>query len=159
SFGGHSSRIRLEIPGEHYQVGQIDKEAGPISELLQMTPQQQATRVWKPDDETWARIKRDTVKSPATITFTGFSDDTLQQPVSAGSVNIFTAADPVGAPIYYRDVPLMLWPRSEKGAIQPLPPFAVPLIKWKLRSIAQAQSKVVMEKLVTCANCHSFSND
>src|SRR5271165_6173862 len=158
SFGGHAKRIRLDIPGEHYQVGEVDREAGPISELLQLSPQQQATRVWKPDDATWATIKKESVKSPATVTFTGYADDG-RQPVSGGNVTIATSADPVGAPIFYRDVPLMLWPKSEKGAIQPLPPFAIPLIKWKLRDIAEPQSKVMMEKLVTCANCHSFSMD
>jgi Flp pilus assembly protein TadD len=157
SFGGHSKTIK--VAGDRYQTGDIDKEAGPISELLQLTPKQQATRIWKPDAETWAQIKKDSVKSPAAITFMGFADDSMQQPVSAGRVTISTSSDPVGAPIFYRDVPLMMWPRSEKGAIQPLPPFAVPLIKWKLRNIAAPQSKVVMEKLVTCANCHSFSSD
>jgi hypothetical protein len=79
--------------------------------------------------------------------------------VSEGSVTISTSADPVGAPIFYRDVPLMLWPKTEKGAIQPLPPFAIPLIKWKLRNIGETESRTVMEKLPTCANCHSFSAD
>ena len=159
SFGGHSKTIKQEVSGDHYQTGDIDKEAGPISELLQLTPQQQATRIWKPDAETWTQIKKDSVKSPATVTFMGFADDAMQQPVSAGRVTISTSSDPVGAPIFYRDVPLMMWPRSERGAIQPLPPFAVPLIKWKLRNIAEPQSKIVMERLVTCANCHSFSSD
>jgi len=159
TFAAHGNPIRMEIPGEHYMVGPIDQEAGPINELLQLTQQQQATRTWKPDPDTWERIKQNSVRASATVTITGFMDDAQQQPVSGGSVTFTTSADPVGAPIFYRDVPLMLWPKTEKGAIQPLPPFAVPLIKWKLRDISQPQSKVVMEKLVTCANCHSFAAD
>jgi len=159
SFGGHAKGIRVEVPGEPFRWGAIDPQTGPTGDLLQLTPEQQATRTWTPDTETWAKIKRASVNSPATITITGFAEDALQQPISGGSVSISTSSDPVGAPIFYRDVPLMLWPRSEKGVIQPLPPFAVPLIKWKLRDISEPQSKVVMEKLVTCANCHSFSSD
>ena len=50
-------------------------------------------------------------------------------------------------------------PPAAKGSIQPLPPFAIPLIKWKLRNIGEPQSRTVMENLPTCANCHSFSSD
>src|ERR1019366_5602056 len=71
----------------------------------------------------------------------------------------FTSLDPVGAPVFYRDVPLIAPAPAEKGAIQPLPIFAIPLIKWRLRNIGEAQSRTVMEKLYTCANCHSFSTD
>lgn len=159
TLGSPGKDIRLEVAGEHFQWGETDPETGPTGDLLQLTPQQAATRTWKPDAATWAEIKRASVRSPARVTITGFADDAMKQTVSVGRVGISTSADPVGAPIFYRDVPLMLWPRSEKGVIQPLPPFAVPLIKWKLRDISQAQSRTVMEKLVTCANCHSFSSD
>ena len=53
----------------------------------------------------------------------------------------------------------MTVPNTEKGSIQPLPPSALPLIKWRLRNVAEPQSRVVMENLYTCANCHSFSRD
>ncbi len=159
SFAGHGKSIRMEVPGEPFKWGPVDPETGPTSDLLKLNPQQAATKTWAPDAATWATIKKDSVSAPATVTFTGFADDSLQHPVSGGNVTISTSADPVGAPIFYRDVPLMLWPKSQKGAIQPLPPFAIPLIKWKLRDISQPQSRVIMEKLVTCANCHSFSSD
>ncbi len=159
SFAGHAKNIQMQVPGEPFKWGPVDPETGPTSDLLKLNAQQAATKTWAPDAATWARIKQDSVSSPATVTITGFADDAMQQPVSGGSVTISTSADPVGAPVFYRDVPLMLWPKSQKGAIQPLPPFAIPLIKWKLRDISQPQSRVIMEKLVTCANCHSFSSD
>jgi Flp pilus assembly protein TadD len=53
----------------------------------------------------------------------------------------------------------MTVPNTEKGSIQPLPMSAIPLIKWRLRNIGELQSRVVMENLYTCANCHSFSRD
>jgi Flp pilus assembly protein TadD len=160
SFADHSEPIRVDTPGEHLQIGEIDPQTGTGAELSQLTPQQAATRTWTPDAATWAKIKQSSVKSPATIAITGFaSGDNASYPVSAGSVTISTSVDPVGAPIFYRDVPLMTSPHTEKGSIQPLPTSALPLIKWRLRDISQPQSHTVMENLYTCANCHSFSND
>src|ERR1035437_9806981 len=53
----------------------------------------------------------------------------------------------------------MTGPHTVKGSIQPLPTSALPLIKWRVRDVSQPQSRVVMENLHTCANCHSFSFD
>jgi Flp pilus assembly protein TadD len=156
SFADRSSGIRVEAAGEHLQTGEIDPQvSGPVP----LTPEQTATRTWKPDAATWTKIKQGSVNSPATITISGYSDDSLTVPVSRGTVTISTSRDPVGAPIFYRDVPLMTVPHTEKGSIQPLPTSALPLIKWRVRDIAQPQSRVVMENLHTCANCHSFSFD
>ena len=156
SFADHSSGIRVEAPGEHLQMGEIDPLAG---EPVPLTPEQAATRTWKPDAATWAKIKRGSVNSPATITISGYADDSSTFPVSRGTVTFSTSRDPVGAPIFYRDVPLMTVLHTEKGSIQPLPTSAFPLIKWRVRDIAQPQSRVAMESLHTCANCHSFSFD
>ena len=79
-------------------------------------------------------------------------------PLSRGQVTIQTSRDPVGAPIFYRDVPLMP-SAGENGVIKPLAAKAVPLIAWRLRNISEAASRVMMTGLHTCANCHSFSRD
>jgi len=158
SFADGAGGIRVEASGYAQQVSEIDSKAGSGGDIAQMTPRRLATRTWRPDAATWARIKRRSLK-PALITITGFADGDSNLPVSRGTVTISTSSDPVGAPIFYRDVPLMLSPRTEKGFIQPLPPSAIPLIKWKLRSIAEPESRTVMENLYTCANCHSFSRD
>ncbi len=137
-------------------------QTGTGAELSQLAPEQAATRTWTPEAATWAKIKQSSVKSPATITITGFaavSGDNASSPVPAGSVTISTSVDPVGAPVFYRDVPLMTSPHAVKGSIQPLPTSALPLIKWRARNIADPQSRTVMEGLYTCANCHSFSRD
>ena len=159
SFAGHSAPIRVEAPGDPMQLGEIDRQATAEDELSRLTPEQAATRTWRPDEATWAKIKQQSVKSPATIRISGFADDNATLPMSSGSVTISTSVDPVGAPVFYRDVPLLKSPRAANGAIQPLPPFAIPLIKWKLRNIGESQSRTVMENLPTCANCHSFSSD
>jgi len=157
-FADNSAAIRVEAPGKPLQPGEIDPTVGASNELLQPTTDQKATRTWRPDESTWAEIKRLSVKSPATVTITGFAEGDSQSAVSSGRVTISTSADPVGAPLFYRDVPLMA-AVAEKGSIQPLPTSALPLIKWRVRDIAEPQSRVVMQNVYTCANCHSFSSD
>ena len=155
AFAGHSQGIRLEVPGDHLQLGKIDPEAGPPIEL---TPEQAALRAWRPDPETWTKIKQLSQKSPATITISGFADGDAKTPVSTAQVHIATSTDPVNALLFYRDVPLMT-STGNNGPIAPLPPSAIPLIKWQVRSIAETESHAVMGNLHTCANCHSFSRD
>ncbi len=78
--------------------------------------------------------------------------------MSRGQVVIRTSKDPVGAPIFYRDVPLM--PSEEqKGVIKPLAAGALPLVAWRLRNIAEPSSRLLLTGMHTCANCHSFSAD
>ena len=157
-FGKGSGSIHVTVPGERMRTGEIDPEAVAASnEPPKLTPEQAAARTWTPDAATWDAIKRRSVEAPATITITGFREGS-KEPVSRGQVKIQTARDPVGAPVFYRDVPLMP-NNSDKGVVKPLPPEAIGLIKWRLRYIGEPRSRVVMEKLATCANCHSFSLD
>ena len=156
SFTHRSDDIRIEVPGVLLQMGTIDPQAGPGVEL---TPEQASTRTWRPDAETWAKIKRLSVDSPATVTITGFADASAKLPVSTAKVHLSTSIDPVGAPVFYRDVPLLLPSPKETGPIAPLPASAIPLIKWQIRNIGEPQSHTVMGNLPTCANCHSFSRD
>jgi len=78
-----------------------------------------------PDAETWSAIKRRSVERPAIVTITGVRGSE----VSRGQVAIRTSKDPVGAPVFYRDVPLMP-SELEKGVIKPLAAGALPLIGW-----------------------------
>ncbi len=158
TFADRTRAIRVEAAGDLWQVGEIDPRTGSGEGLAQLTTEHATTRTWKPDEATWAKIKTRSLK-PATITIMGFGDGADKPPLSRGKVTFSTSSDPVGAPVFYRDVPLMVSPKTDNGGIQPLPPSAVPLIKWKLRSIAEPQSHTVMENLYTCANCHSFSRD
>jgi tetratricopeptide (TPR) repeat protein len=49
--------------------------------------------------------------------------------------------------------------KLENGVIKPLDSRAVPLIAWRLRNVAETRSRVLLEDMHTCANCHSFSGD
>ena len=159
SFADRAPGIRVKASGERMRIGEIDPEAvSRNNELPKLTPEQAAAHTWTPDAATWAAIKRRSVESPATIAIAGFRDGELKQPVSTGQVRIQTSRDPAGAPIFYRDVPLMP-NQGDKGVIRPLAPESIGLIKWRLRYLDEPRSRVVMEKIETCANCHSFSAD
>ena len=116
------------------------------------------TRTWRPDAAIWNAIKRHSTAGPAAILIGGHNDLVTHDLVSRGKVVIQTSIDPVGAPIFYRDVPLMP-SEIEKGVIKPLAPSAVPLIAWRLRDVGDSASRLLMEGLHSCANCHSFSSD
>jgi len=98
------------------------------------------------------------VADRATVTITGIGDKDRNDLISVGRVTIRTSKDPVGAPIFYRDVPLMPT-KSTTGVIQPLSTPAMPLVAWRLRDVGQPRSRLLLTGMPTCANCHSFSRD
>ena len=120
TFADGAAPVRAQTLGPRMRVGEIDPRAvGPTNELPTLTPEQAAARTWKPDAATWEAIKERSVEAAATVTITGFAAAGAGTPVSRGQVAIRTSRDPVGAPIFYRDVPLMP-SAGEKGVIKPL---------------------------------------
>jgi tetratricopeptide (TPR) repeat protein len=160
AFGeGAAPSLRATSGGEPLPVGEIDPRAvGPTNELPKLTPEQAAAHTWVPDAETWEAIKKGSTEKAAVLTITGYPDAARRRAVSRGRVSIRTSTDPVGAPIFYRDVPLMP-SKGEKGVIKPLDQKLVPLIAWRLRNVAETSSRVLMTGLHSCANCHSVSRD
>ena len=138
------------------RVGEIDKRCiSNTNKLPELTPEQAAAHTWKPDTGNLGQRSRN---SPARARPPLPSAALRRVPDRAGiarRVQIRISADPVGAPIFYRDVPLMP-SELEKGFIKPLATAAIPLIAWRMRNLADSQSHVVMTDLHTCANCHSF---
>jgi tetratricopeptide (TPR) repeat protein len=158
-FSDGAAPIQVRSQGERMKIGEVDPRCfGDTNEPPRLTPEQAAARTWTPDAETWAAIKRRSVERRATVTITGFRDDRTGQAVSRGQVGIRTSKDPVGAPIFYRDVPLMP-SELEKGVIKPLSAEAVHYITWRLKDVGQPGSRKLIEGFPTCANCHSFSRD
>jgi tetratricopeptide (TPR) repeat protein len=156
AFGAHAPAIHVETPGELQRVGEIDPRCvSPTNELPKLTPRQAAMHTWRPDEATWAAIKRQSAAEPATVTITGIG---ASGPVSRGRVRIETSKDPVGAPVFFRSVPLMP-SETEKGVIKPLAQDAVGLIQWIVRDIGKPKGRIVLTGMPTCANCHSFSLD
>ena len=156
SFDDGTPGIHAVTRGAPMQVGPIDPECvSSTNEIPKLTPQQAVTRTWTPDGPLWARIKQHSCAAPATVTISAGGAAAER---SSCSVRIRTSRDPVGAPIFYRDVPLMPT-QTEKGVIEPLALHAVRLVAWRVRNVAEPASRLVMTDLPMCANCHSFSAD
>jgi len=159
-FGEHARSIKAWSNGEKMELAPADDTlVGYVPPAL--TPEQAAAHTWRPDAKTWEEIKKHSVQEPATVTISGYASQKDHEPLSQAHATIRTSMDPVGAPIFYRDVPLIPPDLStaQRGVIKPLPDSVLPRIKWELRYISQTQSKVMMTNLPTCGNCHSFSRD
>ena len=124
---------------------------------------QASARGWTPDAGIWEGLVRHPEKN-VTVTIYGLADADLAQPgaaipiLSRGTVVLRVSKDPVGAPIFYRDVPLKPT-ANERGVVMPLPEGSLPLVEWRLRDLSKPASALVLKDMPTCANCHSFSND
>jgi tetratricopeptide (TPR) repeat protein/Tol biopolymer transport system component len=159
AFADGSTPVRVVSAGERLAIGEIDTRCISFTnELPKLTPEQASAHTWIPEADIWEAIKKHSVSGAAVVTITGFTSEDARRAVSSGRVNISTSQDSVGAPIFYRDVPLMP-SETEKGIIKPLDPAAIPLIQWRLRDIGRTESRIVLKNMPTCANCHSFSRD
>jgi len=104
---------------------------------------------WEPAPAQWDTIKARCAGKGATVTVFG-TDSRSSAIVCATSASFGISADPVDAPIFYRDVNL---------------PFSLAVqdpskIRWRFgRVSSREQPPVVLEKLPVCGNCHSFSKD
>ncbi len=155
-FAAGGVDLVVQSRGELMRVGEIDDSYGGFVPPA-LTPEQAASHTWKPDAAMWRAIKEGCGRRGATVVITGENGG---RAVSRGQVTLQVSPDPVGAPLFYRDVPLLpAIAQGERGVIKPLPDSLLPLIKWRLRYLDEPQSKTVMEKLPTCANCHSVSHD
>jgi len=157
AFDGDAKQIHAVSAGGPIQLGEIDPRTVSINnESPTLTPEQASAHTWIPDAETWTAIKQHSVSHAARVTITGI--DASDRPVSQGHVAFSTSKDPVGAPIFYRDVPLMPT-EGVKGQIEPLGRALMFLINWRIRDVGQPASRIVLHDMHTCANCHSFSVD
>jgi Flp pilus assembly protein TadD len=151
--------LRLKTQGERMRIGEVDPRCvAANNEPPRLTREETAAHTWRPDGATWAAIKQHSVRGVAMITIRGYATGNPSQLLSRGAVRIRTSTDPVGAPIFYRDVPLVP-SQTEKGVIKPLAQGKLPLIAWRLRDVGETRSRVLMQGLHTCANCHSSSRD
>ena len=116
-----------------------------------------SARGWQLPPAIWSFLQAQSAGSSARITIIGLSKSS-DAAISRGAATMTTARDPVGAPIFYRDVPLMP-SATETGVIKPLPTSMLPLVAWRLRDVSRPASRLLLTNLYTCANCHSFSAD
>ncbi|MGC4051739.1 MAG: tetratricopeptide repeat protein [Paludibaculum sp.] len=155
-FGDGAAPLQRSAEGSRVQLGEIDPRCvANTNRLPELTARQAALRTWKPDAATWRTIQQHSVGHAATITITRYHG---AEAAAQGSVRIQTSSDPVGAPIFYRDVPLMP-SELQPGIIKPLEPKLLPYLAWRLRYVDEPASRLVLTGMHTCANCHSFSRD
>ena len=160
TFGRQSPAIQAESRGELPPLGPIDEDCAKGGAVPpQLPPEERAAHSWRPDPATWAAIKHGSINRPALVTITGFPDEASTQAVSRGEVSLETSSDPVGAPIFFRDVPLLNSSEARKGVIAPVPANKMHLIAWRLRYVSEPESRLMMTNIPTCINCHSFSRD
>lgn len=160
SFADSKRPLNLWANGEKLKVGELDESlAGYVPPTL--TAEQQQMHTWRPDQRTWEEIKKRSAGVQTTVTISGFASQKEREPVSQATAKFATSKDPVGAPIFYRNVPLI--PPQEgteqRGVIKPLPDSVLPKIRWELRYINETHPHLMMTNLPTCGNCHSFSRD
>jgi len=109
------------------------------------------TTAWTPDRTSWESIKTHSNESDARVIISGNKRVLgFWKTVSRGRVTIRTSQDEVGAPIFYRAVPLPF-----KYALENMD-----MIRWCLGDVSSYDPpKVVLENMLMCGNCHSFSAD
>ena len=138
SFGAGAAAIHATSKGERLRIGRIDPDCVAVTnEPPRLTPQLAAAHSWTPDRATWQAIKRHSVGQRRDGDHHRLSRRRPGAAVSRGKVAIRTSKDPVGAPIFYRDVPLMP-SELEKGVIKPLAAEAMPLVAWRVRNVGEA---------------------
>lgn len=106
---------------------------------------------WIPQQDQWEIIKHRSLENPLLLTIDGLkTGDKPDIILSTGRITFSTSKDSVGAPIFYREVPLPF-----KFARMNLKS-----IRWLLGNIGSYNPpQVLMTNLNTCANCHSFTTD
>ena len=150
-FSDGSPPVEVKTAGEAVRIGEIDDRcSATTNQRPALTEQEKAERAWTPHPTVWETVRQHATERPAMVHVSGVR--------SHGQVQIQISKDPVGAPIFYRDVPLMP-EEAEKGVIRPLGESALPLIAWRLRDLREPRSRVLLTGMPTCANCHSFSAD
>ena len=158
TFSGQKNHIYVFAAGKKPQAQKDPEAVNVFNAGWKPDEYEIAAKGWTPDEATWKTIKENSVEKYATLTITGFSSGNKNKVPSRATITFMTSKDPVSAPIFYRDVPLMP-SETKNGVIKPLSADAIPIIAWRLRDISKPTAPVVLKDMATCANCHSFSTD
>jgi tetratricopeptide (TPR) repeat protein len=105
---------------------------------------------WTPRQQQWETIKKQSLEQDAQVTILGIKHRISTRILSAGQISIKTSKDPVGAPLFYREVNLPFIDAVKDPSN----------IRWRFGSISSPrQPPVVLDNLPVCGNCHSFPAD
>ncbi|NQT93552.1 MAG: PD40 domain-containing protein, partial [Lentisphaerae bacterium] len=169
TFADTSRTIHALVPGRRPDPLPLDPtctQEGGVN-IYHETDYQAAARGWRPEAEVWELIKKESAERDAVVEVLGVGGVNAQRPtpnvqrpslevLAKGRVTIRTSKDPVGAPIFFRSVPLL---DTTKATGVRTTVASVPLIEWKMRNVSKAKPHVLLKDMPTCANCHSFSRD
>jgi hypothetical protein len=119
-------------------------DGGPVLHALVRRPQ------WTPQPQEWEGLKRRSLEQDAHVVILGVGWGGRGKVRSRAILSFRTSKDPVGAPLFYREV-ILPFIEADKDPSR---------IRWRFGSIDSPQPPpVVLEHLPVCANCHSFDRD
>jgi tetratricopeptide (TPR) repeat protein len=105
---------------------------------------------WTPRQAQWETIKNWSLERKAQVIILGISRRITTRILSAGRTTITTSKDPVGAPLFYREVNLPFIDAVKDPS----------RIRWRFGAVSSPQQPpIVLENLPVCGNCHSFPTD
>ena len=104
---------------------------------------------WTPASAQWSAVKRAAVERPAEVRVLGVRAAAPRRILSEGRVRFSVSKDPVGAPLFYREVNLPF----EDAVKDPS------RIRWRFGPVSASPPPVVLADLPVCGNCHSFPAD
>ena len=105
---------------------------------------------WTPQNQQWETMKKRSMEKNARMTVLGLRRRITTRILSAGQITIQTSKDPVGAPLFYREVNLPFIDAVKDPSH----------IRWRFGSISSPeQPPIILENLPVCGNCHSFPAD
>jgi tetratricopeptide (TPR) repeat protein len=106
---------------------------------------------WTPADDSWQAIVERGLSGTVEVTILGVNKRAPNRSASEGSLSIGISEDAVEAPIFFREVNLPFLTAVKDPAAH---------IRWRFGSIASKEPPpIVLDKLLVCGNCHSFSAD
>lgn len=105
---------------------------------------------WRVPDAVWEDVRRKGVDRPVAIRLLGVKQDAPMEALSVGEVSVAVSSDPVGAPLFYREVNLPFVDAVKDPSH----------ILWRFGPLdGREPPPVVLAGLPVCGNCHSFSAD
>ncbi len=119
-------------------------DGSPPIQALSRAPQ------WTPTPQEWETVKKRSTGQEARLVVLGLCDSKPTEIRTGARIAITTSTDPVGAPLFYREVNLPFIDAVKDPS----------RIRWRFGSIATTTAPpVVLENLPVCGNCHSFCRD
>jgi dipeptidyl aminopeptidase/acylaminoacyl peptidase len=104
---------------------------------------------WRARPEDWKEIKQRSLERETKTVILGAVPGEPVRVLSQGRMSFQTSKDPVGAPLFYREVNLPFI-EADKNLSR---------IRWRFGTIDSPKPPIVLKNLPVCGNCHSFSRD